>query len=214
MLALCNLCDRQIAVGKIGADVSHDRPEPCGGDTASFSDRSAAGCGRDGRSHEIMHVADRESLQLGRGERQVIGNGTGVGDKQAQCFRAMRDQAHWHIVEPANECCDRLTRHSTAKEAGGRRPHKEQAGLTSRRNDGITVPEQLLPITLESHAATPYIDADQEIVRTIRDRLAGPYAVAQTGEGSDEWLAGYPWYKTHRLLSLLDIIPGVSLRPR
>ena len=37
------------------------------------------------------------------------------------------------------------------------------------------------------------------------------YKVAQTGEGSDEWLAGYPWYKTHRLLGLLDFIPGVPL---
>jgi asparagine synthase (glutamine-hydrolysing) len=37
------------------------------------------------------------------------------------------------------------------------------------------------------------------------------YKVAQTGEGSDEWLAGYPWYKTHRLLGLLDFIPGLPL---
>jgi asparagine synthase (glutamine-hydrolysing) len=37
------------------------------------------------------------------------------------------------------------------------------------------------------------------------------YKVAQTGEGSDEWLAGYPWYKTHQLLGLLDFIPGVPL---
>jgi asparagine synthase (glutamine-hydrolysing) len=35
--------------------------------------------------------------------------------------------------------------------------------------------------------------------------------VALTGEGSDEWLAGYPWYKLHRLLSLLDFIPGLPL---
>src|SRR5262249_21834720 len=151
---------------------------------ASFSDRSGAACGRDGRSHEIVHVAEGESLQLGRGERQVIGNGAGISDEQAQCFRAMRNQAHWHIVEPANECCDRLTRHSTAKEAGERRPHQRQAGLTSRRNDGITVPEQMLPITLESRAATAYIDADEDIVRTMRDRLAWPDAVEQTAKGS------------------------------
>jgi hypothetical protein len=37
---------------------------------------------------------------------------------------------------------------------------------------------------LESRAATADIDTDEEIVRTIRDRLAGPYAVAQTAEGS------------------------------
>jgi asparagine synthase (glutamine-hydrolysing) len=37
------------------------------------------------------------------------------------------------------------------------------------------------------------------------------YKVALTGEGADEWLAGYPWYKIHRLLGALDVIPGLPL---
>src|SRR5205807_2320831 len=37
------------------------------------------------------------------------------------------------------------------------------------------------------------------------------YKVAQTGEGADEWLAGYPWYKIQYLLRTLDIIPGMHL---
>ncbi len=37
------------------------------------------------------------------------------------------------------------------------------------------------------------------------------YKVAVTGEGSDEWLAGYPWYKIHRLFGFLDVLPGVPL---
>lgn len=37
------------------------------------------------------------------------------------------------------------------------------------------------------------------------------YKVALTGEGADEWLAGYPWYKVHRLFNFLDVIPGVPL---
>lgn len=37
------------------------------------------------------------------------------------------------------------------------------------------------------------------------------YKVALTGEGADEWLAGYPWYKVHRALSFLDFIPGLPL---
>jgi asparagine synthase (glutamine-hydrolysing) len=36
------------------------------------------------------------------------------------------------------------------------------------------------------------------------------YKVALTGEGSDEWLAGYPWFKIHRLLGMLDVVPGMS----
>jgi asparagine synthase (glutamine-hydrolysing) len=37
------------------------------------------------------------------------------------------------------------------------------------------------------------------------------YKVALTGEGADEWLAGYPWYKIYRLLGMLDFMPGLPL---
>mgnify|MGYP000551372339 CR=1 FL=1 len=37
------------------------------------------------------------------------------------------------------------------------------------------------------------------------------YKVALTGEGSDEWLAGYPWFKVQRLLNGLNAIPGLPL---
>src|SRR5262249_25116602 len=36
------------------------------------------------------------------------------------------------------------------------------------------------------------------------------YKVALTGEGADEWLAGYPWYKVHKLLRMLDAVPGMG----
>jgi asparagine synthase (glutamine-hydrolysing) len=47
-------------------------------------------------------------------------------------------------------------------------------------------------------------------------RLAGSvrengYKVALTGEGSDELLAGYPWFKVHKLLSALEVLPGVRV---
>jgi len=37
------------------------------------------------------------------------------------------------------------------------------------------------------------------------------YKVALTGEGADEWMAGYPWYKIHRLLGMLDFMPGLPM---
>lgn len=46
------------------------------------------------------------------------------------------------------------------------------------------------------------------LARAVRDK---GYKVALTGEGSDEWLAGYPWFKTHRLMSMLDVVPGVRV---
>jgi asparagine synthase (glutamine-hydrolysing) len=35
--------------------------------------------------------------------------------------------------------------------------------------------------------------------------------VALTGEGADEWLAGYPWHKINRVLGWLDVVPGLRL---
>jgi asparagine synthase (glutamine-hydrolysing) len=35
--------------------------------------------------------------------------------------------------------------------------------------------------------------------------------VVLTGEGADEWLVGYPWYKAAKLLGYLDMIPGLGL---
>ncbi len=37
------------------------------------------------------------------------------------------------------------------------------------------------------------------------------YKVALTGEGADEWMAGYPWYKIQRVLDGLDIVPGLPI---
>src|SRR6202011_5134296 len=37
------------------------------------------------------------------------------------------------------------------------------------------------------------------------------FKVALTGEGSDEWLAGYAWFKVHKLFSALDVVPGLPL---
>jgi asparagine synthase (glutamine-hydrolysing) len=35
--------------------------------------------------------------------------------------------------------------------------------------------------------------------------------VVLTGEGADEWLVGYPWYKISKALSYLDVVPGLRL---
>jgi asparagine synthase (glutamine-hydrolysing) len=61
-------------------------------------------------------------------------------------------------------------------------------------------------------AEGPVIDTACTALLLLAQKVhAQGYKVALTGEGSDEWLAGYPWYKTHRLLSLLDVIPGLRL---
>jgi asparagine synthase (glutamine-hydrolysing) len=46
------------------------------------------------------------------------------------------------------------------------------------------------------------------LARTVREH---GYKVALTGEGSDEFLAGYPWFKIHRLMSGLEVLPGIRV---
>jgi asparagine synthase (glutamine-hydrolysing) len=89
-----------------------------------------------------------------------------------------------------------------ARHVGG-----ESHVLTCGRADVLdTYPE------LIQAAEGPVIDtACAALLMLARDVNASGYKVALTGEGADEWLAGYPWYKVHRLLSMLDIIPGLRL---
>jgi asparagine synthase (glutamine-hydrolysing) len=63
------------------------------------------------------------------------------------------------------------------------------------------------------HAAeAPVVDTSCAALLLLAQEVhAQGYKVAVTGEGADEWLAGYPWFKIHRLLGLLDCIPGLPL---
>lgn len=60
-------------------------------------------------------------------------------------------------------------------------------------------------------AEGPVIDtACAALLMLAREVHAQGYKVALTGEGADEWLAGYPWYKVHKLLGFLDVVPGLG----
>jgi asparagine synthase (glutamine-hydrolysing) len=47
-----------------------------------------------------------------------------------------------------------------------------------------------------------------ELARSVHQH---GYKVALTGEGADEWLAGYSWFKINKLVGFLDRTPGVPL---
>ena len=53
------------------------------------------------------------------------------------------------------------------------------------------------------------IALSQDQVALAESVHAHGYKVALTGEGSDEWLAGYPWFKLHRVLGWLDVVPAL-----
>jgi asparagine synthase (glutamine-hydrolysing) len=63
------------------------------------------------------------------------------------------------------------------------------------------------------HAAEfPVIDtACLGIMHLARSVRSHGFKVALTGEGADEWLAGYPWFKIHRATQWLDAIPGYPM---
>src|SRR5439155_7255331 len=61
-------------------------------------------------------------------------------------------------------------------------------------------------------AEAPVIDTScAALLMLAREVHRQGYKVALTGEGSDEWLAGYAWFKLHNLARWLDVIPGVPL---
>ena len=61
-------------------------------------------------------------------------------------------------------------------------------------------------------AEAPVIDTSSAAnVLLAREVNRRGFKVALTGEGSDEWLAGYSWFKVHRLFGMADVIPGLAL---
>jgi asparagine synthase (glutamine-hydrolysing) len=61
-------------------------------------------------------------------------------------------------------------------------------------------------------AESPVVDTScAALLLLAREVHNRGYKAALTGEGADEWLAGYPWYKVSKVLGFFDVIPGVKL---
>ncbi|OHB69485.1 MAG: hypothetical protein A2V70_10210 [Planctomycetes bacterium RBG_13_63_9] len=61
-------------------------------------------------------------------------------------------------------------------------------------------------------AESPVIDTSAAALFMLAEAVhARGHKVALTGEGADEWQAGYPWFRIDKKLSLLDLIPGLPL---
>ncbi len=59
-------------------------------------------------------------------------------------------------------------------------------------------------------AEVPVVDtACAALLLLAKAVRAKGYKVALTGEGSDEWMAGYPWFKVQRIMNALNSIPGI-----
>jgi asparagine synthase (glutamine-hydrolysing) len=61
-------------------------------------------------------------------------------------------------------------------------------------------------------AEAPVIDTSCAALLQLAQRVHGcGQKVVLTGEGADEWLVGYPWYKGAKALGFLDFFPGLPL---
>jgi asparagine synthase (glutamine-hydrolysing) len=61
-------------------------------------------------------------------------------------------------------------------------------------------------------AEAPVIDTSCGALLLLAQEVrARGYKVALTGEGADEWMLGYPWYKLDKVLSGFDVIPRLPL---
>jgi asparagine synthase (glutamine-hydrolysing) len=89
-----------------------------------------------------------------------------------------------------------------------------EAGLVARHigTQPIVVPvgaEEVLGTYPEliRAAEAPVIDTScAALLLLAREVHARGFKVALTGEGADEWLAGYPWHKVNRVLGYLDLL--------
>lgn len=75
-------------------------------------------------------------------------------------------------------------------------------------SEEIVANYQRLLVATES----PVTDTSCTALMMLAKRVRGEgYKVALTGEGSDEWLAGYPWFKINRVLGVLGRLSGGAL---
>ncbi|MBI3823664.1 MAG: asparagine synthase (glutamine-hydrolyzing) [Planctomycetes bacterium] len=98
----------------------------------------------------------------------------------------------------------------------------DQAGIVSRHlgceptivNFGADEVLKTYPRLIHA-AESPVIDTSCAALLLLAQEVHRQgYKVALSGDGADEWLAGYPWYKVHKLLGWLDFIPGLPLSDR
>ena len=91
-----------------------------------------------------------------------------------------------------------------------RPPHRHPASHRCRSSataDAVNTYPQLIEA-----AESPVVDTSCAALLQLARRVHDcGQRVVLTGEGADEWLVGYPWYKGAKLLGLADVIPGLPL---
>jgi len=122
----------------------------------------------------------------------------------------------WHVLERGLKVLDELGSEPRVSNAiGGSRDlnhHDDDQPLLridKKRRAGRTCSNEMTELIRASEG--PVIDTScTALLMLAREVHAQGYKVALTGEGADEWLAGYPWHKVNRALGYLDVF-GVPI---
>ncbi|MBA3649950.1 MAG: asparagine synthase (glutamine-hydrolyzing) [Chthoniobacterales bacterium] len=122
----------------------------------------------------------------------------------ALACRLKGPQINTYTVQINEPSLDELSAASlSAKHIGAKEPIVKQYGDREALES--------YPKLIEA-AEAPVIDTSCGALLKLAERVhQNGQKVVLTGEGADEWLVGYPWYKAAKLMNALDVLPGVNL---
>lgn len=84
-----------------------------------------------------------------------------------------------------------------------------KAPLVQQYDDAEAV--KVYPRLIEA-AEAPVIDTSCGALLKLAEKVhANGQKVVLTGEGADEWMVGYPWYKVAKIMGWMDAVPGLPL---
>ncbi|MBV8587315.1 MAG: asparagine synthase (glutamine-hydrolyzing) [Verrucomicrobia bacterium] len=159
------------------------------------------------RFEELMLQAVDERLRADVPVGSYLSGGVDSSMIAALAFHVKGSAVNTYTVQVKDPKLDELSAASlVAQHIGLKPPNVQEFGAADVLN---TYPE------LIQAAELPVIDTSCAALLQLARRVHScGQKVVLTGEGADEWLVGYPWYKLAKLSSFLDLIPGLPLSDR
>ncbi len=158
-------------------------------------------------------IKDFENVLLGAVERRLradvpvgayLSGGVDSGMIVAMATKLKGDAINTYTIRVDDPALDELSAASlVAKHVGAKAPIVQDF----RDEDALNT----YPALIQA-AESPVIDTSCAALLQLAAKVHScGQKVVLTGEGADEWLVGYPWYKIAKALSFLDVIPGLEL---
>ncbi len=155
----------------------------------------------------LMLEAVRKRLRADVPVGSYLSGGVDSSMIVALSCKVLGEQKHninTYTIQVDNPEMDELSAASSVAKYVGTKPPIVQ---TFRHADAIETYPKLIRA-----AECPVIDTACAALLQLSHRVQqNGQKVVLTGEGADEWLVGYPWYKIHKILNYLDVVPGLRL---